>query len=154
MSETGKSGGGVPGADHGESYRVEVQVGHVLRRAHQRASALFQAHIGDDNITPTQFAALVKLRDQPGVSQNLLGRLTAMDPATTQGVIRRLKARGLVEATSDPSDARRTLLRLSGDGEALVARLVPNGFNVSQAILEPLSEDERRQLRALLDRIS
>ena len=154
MAETGKPGGGAPGANHGEGYRVEVQIGHVLRRAHQRASALFQAHIGDDNITPTQFAALVKLRDRPGVSQNLLGRLTAMDPATTQGVVQRLKARELVETSPDPDDARRTLLRLSAAGEALVTRLVPGGYEVSAAILEPLDDDERRQLMALLARIS
>ncbi len=84
------------GPASGAFYRLEAQVGHLLRRAHQRASATFLKHIGDPQITPTQFAALVKLADEGELGQNHLGRLTAMDPATIQGVIRRLKARALI----------------------------------------------------------
>lgn len=143
---------GETGRPHG--YRVEAQVGHLLRRAHQRATALFLAHIGDDNVTPTQFAALVKLRDEPDLSQNHLGRLTAMDPATIQGVVRRLKSRGLVQDRPDPTDARRTLLRLSVRGEDMAARLVPNGTVISEQILAPLRPEERQTLLDLLKRIS
>ena len=143
---------GDTGRPHG--YRVEAQVGHLLRRAHQRATALFLAHIGDDNVTPTQFAALVKLRDEPDLSQNHLGRLTAMDPATIQGVIRRLKSRGLVQDRPDPTDARRTLMRLSVRGEDMAARLVPNGTIISEQILAPLRPEERQTLLDLLKRIS
>ena len=52
---------------------------------------------GPVELTPTQFAALVKVHDIGQVSQNQLGRLTAMDPATIQGVIQRLEARKLIE---------------------------------------------------------
>ena len=82
------------------AYRLEEQVGHLLRRAHQRHAAIFQDGIGDLQLTPMQFAALVKIRDLGKVSQNQLGRLTAMDPATTQGVIQRLVARGVIERTA------------------------------------------------------
>ena len=74
-------------------YVLEDQVGHLLRRAHQRHAAIFLENIGAGQLTPLQFAALVKLRDIGEVSQNHLGRLTAMDAATMQGVIRRLLAR-------------------------------------------------------------
>ena len=141
---------GDTGRPHG--YRIEAQVGHLLRRAHQRATALFLTHIG--NVTPTQFAALVKLRDEPDLSQNHLGRLTAMDPATIQGVVRRLKSRGLVQDRPDPTDARRTLLRLSVRGEDMAARLVPNGTVISEQILAPLRPEERQTLLDLLKRIS
>lgn len=137
-----------------DDYRLEDQVGHILRRAHQRATAIFQEVIGDAQVTPTQFAALVKLRDGGELGQNQLGRLTAMDPATIQGVIGRLRARRLIEDRPDPSDRRRTLLSLSPEGERLVERLVPNGFAVSEAILEPLSEEERAIFLALLKRLT
>ena len=45
-------------------YRLEAQIGHLLRRAHQRATAIFQTEIGDGNVTPTQFAALVRLLEE------------------------------------------------------------------------------------------
>ena len=89
-----------------KDYVLEDQVGHLLRRAHQRHTSIFQAHIGDSQLTPLQFAALVKLSDLGEVSQNRLGRLTAMDAATMQGVIRRLFARRLIERRLRPRVAR------------------------------------------------
>jgi DNA-binding MarR family transcriptional regulator len=135
-------------------YRVEEQVGHLLRRAHQRATAIFLERIGAPDVTPTQFAALVKLRDEGSLSQNHLGRLTAMDRATILGVIRRLSARGLIERVDDPNDRRRTMLSLSPKGRALIDRLVPNGFKVSDAILAPLDPAERKAFLALLRRLT
>ncbi len=135
-------------------YRLEDQVGHLLRRAHQRATAIFQATIGDVRITPTQYAALVKLHDEGELSQNLLGRLTAMDPATIQGVTRRLKARRLVAVRPDPNDRRRSLLRLTAPGVALIAGLIPNGPAVSAATLDRLSPADRKSFLALLKRIT
>ena len=134
------------------SYRLEDQVGHLLRRAHQRATAVFQQRIGAD-ITPTQFAALVRLRDAGELSQNHLGRLAAMDPATTQGVVRRLRQRALIAARPDPDDGRRSQLSLTRRGRALVDRLRPNGFDVSAGILEPLSPRERASFLSLLKRL-
>src|ERR1700732_1495516 len=95
-----------------EPYVLEAQIGHLLRRAHQRHVAIFLAAMGEDGPTPTQFAALVKLSDGGELSQNRLGRLTAMDPATIKGVMSRLIARGFVESAADPNDQRRITLRL------------------------------------------
>lgn len=135
-------------------YVLEDQIGHLLRRAHQRATGIFQSEIGDAQVTPTQFAALVKLAEDGEVSQNRLGRLTAMDPATIQGVVRRLAGRGLVEQRADPDDRRRTLLRLTLEGRTLVDGLLPNGPRVSAVTLEPLDEGEQATLLRLLRRLT
>ena len=134
-------------------YRIEEQVGYLLRRAHQRASAIFQVSIGDPNITPTQYSSLVKLNEYTELSQNLLGRLVGMDKATMQGVVRRLKERGLVDSRPDPGDARRTLLSLTTEGQRLVNKLLINGPAVSRETMKPLSTQEQRQLLELLSRI-
>jgi len=135
------------------AYVLEEQVGHLLRRAHQRATAVFLQRIGEAQLTPTQWAALAKLADTGGASQNHLGRLTAMDPATIQGVIRRLVARKLIETAGDPTDRRRSVLRLTPAGGALVARLQANAREVSRATLEPLGDSERAELLRLLKAI-
>ena len=134
-------------------YRIEDQIGYLLRRAHQRASAIFQMSIGDPNITPTQYSSMVKLHEYTELSQNLLGRLVGMDKATMQGVVRRLKDRGLVDSRPDPGDARRTLLSLTLDGQRIVAKLIMNGPAVSRETLKPLSGPEQRQLLELLSKI-
>ena len=66
-----------PSADtNDKDYVLDDQVGHLLRRAHQRHTSIFQEHIGDSQLTPLQFAALVKLSDLGEVS--LLGFPTRM----------------------------------------------------------------------------
>ena len=149
MAGSKKTGGG-----KGVDYKLEEQVGHVLRRAHQRASAIFLEEIGKSQLTPTQFAALVKLSDLGETSQNQLGRLTAMDPATIQGVIRRLKVRSLIAGRPDPADGRRTLLRLTAAGSALVKSAKPNGLVISREVLAPLKPAEQKRFLALLKRLT
>jgi MarR family transcriptional regulator, lower aerobic nicotinate degradation pathway regulator len=136
-------------------YVLEDQIGHLLRRAHQRATAIFLSELGEKfAVTPTQYAALVKLHDLGEISQNRLGRLTAMDPATIQGVIKRLEERRLIERSGDPDDKRRTTLCLSADGEALVAAMISHGVRVSDATLAPLGPEERQVFLALLRRLA
>lgn len=142
----------VPSPD--PDYRLEAQIGHLLRRAHQRHAALFEKGLGDLDLTPTQFAALVKISDRGEVSQNLLGRLTAMDPATIQGVIQRLMGRGLIERRPDPADRRATLLRLTDAGTNLAREAVARAKAVTQATLEPLPAAERDTLLKLLRKLA
>jgi MarR family transcriptional regulator, lower aerobic nicotinate degradation pathway regulator len=137
-----------------DGYVLEDQIGHILRRAHQRASSIFNAEFAELALTPTQFAALAKIADGGEVSQNLLGRLTAMDPATVQGVIGRLQKRGLIASKPDPDDRRRTLWRLTQKGAKLLAQAVPAGIRTTRLTLEPLDPAEQRTLLALLERIS
>ena len=135
-------------------YRIEEQVGYLLRRAHQRASSIFQMNIGDPNITPTPYSSMVKLNEYTELSQNLLGRLVGMDKATMQGVVRRLKERGLIDSRPDPGDARRTLLSLTTDGQRTVNKLLLNGPAVSRETLKPLNGAEQRELLELLSKIA
>lgn len=137
-----------------DDYVLEDQVGHLLRRAHQRATAIFLDRIGDSGVTPPQFAALVKLRDMGEVSQNHLGRLTAMDPATSQGVIRRLSAKGLIGRAPDQGDRRRALWRLTDGGARLIDKLVGEAQAVSDRTLAPLGGAERRAFLDMLRRLA
>ena len=136
-----------------DDYRLEEQIGHLLRRAHQRATAIFAARFAGHGLTPTQFAALAKIADEGEVSQNRLGRLTAMDPATMKGVIGRLSERGLIAGRADEHDRRRTQWRLTESGAALLARARSDGFGVTDETLEPLSPRERATLLRLLGKI-
>lgn len=154
-----KADGRGPVADAGETptptpYVLERQVGYLLRKAHQRHTAIFAREIDEAKLTPTQYAALVKILDLGEVSQNRLGRLTAMDPATVQGVVRRLRARHLVVRGADPNNKLRHILRLTEDGVALVHRAIPLGRRISEETLAPLDAAERKTLLDLLERLS
>jgi DNA-binding MarR family transcriptional regulator len=133
-------------------YRLQEQVGFLLRKAHQRHVAIFTSRIGD--LTPPQFAALAKLGEVGETSQNQLGTLVAMDAATIKGVIDRLRARGLVEVIKDEGDKRRVTVSLTGDGRTALASLLPRARRITADTLAPLSAREAQQLIRLLGRIS
>jgi len=120
-------------------YVLEHQVGFLLRGAHQRATELFNDVMEPFAVTPTQFAALAKIDDLGSVSQNRLGRLTAMDPATISGVVGRLIARGFVRQSRNREDARLISLALTPAGKAATDRMKAVAPEVSRRTLEPLA---------------
>jgi MarR family transcriptional regulator, lower aerobic nicotinate degradation pathway regulator len=134
-------------------YVLEAQVGFLLRCAHQRATETFNAVMAEFSITPTQFAALAKLDDLQAVSQNQLGRLTAMDPATISGVIGRLTTRGYVQASPDPKDARVAMLGLTPAGKAAITAMRAVAADVSRKTLAPLTAAEAAALVSALAKI-
>lgn len=144
----------VPGVEAASRYVLDEQIGFVLRKAHQRATDIFNGIMAQFEITPTQFAAVARLHQVGETSQNRLGRMTAMDPATILGVVNRLKKRGLVEQRFDPNDGRMNLLSLSPAGRDIVEAMEKAGLEVSQRTLEPLGERDARRLLDLLARIT
>ncbi len=134
-------------------YRLDDQVGFVLRQAQQRHTMLFSS-LMIEGLTATQWAALAKLAEVGATSQNKLGRLIAMDAATIKGVIDRLNARGFTRAAADAEDARRLLIELTSLGAEIYARAEPVAHEITARTLAPLSEEEQRTLVALLRRLA
>lgn len=132
-------------------YVLEDQIGFLLRLANQRHLEIFAAALSD--VTPTQFATLVKLHQLGVMSQNHLGRLVAMDAATTNGVVTRLRKKGLVQTQASTSDLRRLDVSLTAEGEAFVTATLPIALEVSAKTTSALTAREVSQLLALLAKL-
>lgn len=135
-----------------QDYRLDEQVGFVLRKANQRHLSIFAARIAD--LTPPQFAALAKLHEVGETSQNQLGQLIAMDAATIKGVIDRLKARRLVALAPHAQDRRRLLVNLTGKGCETIERLLPLAREVTNRTLAPLAPREAATFLRLLSKLA
>lgn len=133
-------------------YVLDDNVGFILRQVGQRHAAIFASRIGDD-LTMTQWAALAKLAETGPCSQNLLGRLTAMDAATIKGVVDRLVRRGLVETRPDAEDGRLLVVAPTSAGQEAVTRATPNANAITEETLAPLDAAERAMLLKLLGRL-
>lgn len=146
---TGSGGGDDPFL----GYVLDEQVGFLLRKAYQRHMTIFaRSTIG--GLTPTQFSTLFRLFAEPGpISQNALGRLVAMDAATTKGVISRLENQGLLTTQKDPNDKRRYLLQSTEKGRALIRDAIPVVKGITEATLEPLTKAERETFLRLLAKL-
>lgn len=135
-----------------DAYRLEDQIGFVLRKASQRHIAIFARHVAE--LTPPQFAALAKLVEVGDTSQNQLGALVAMDAATIKGVIDRLKARGFVALSRHEEDRRRLIVSLTAQGREAVEKLLPLARRITEETTAPLSTREVETLMRLLAKLT
>ena len=133
-------------------YQLSGQVGYNLRRANQRHVAIFTKHV--QGLTPTQFAVLARLRESGALSQNKLGRLTAMDSATIKGVVGRLRDKGLVESSADQSDQRLRLIAMTQRGRDTFDVAVQQALQARRETVERLTDEEVAVFESLLAKLT
>jgi DNA-binding MarR family transcriptional regulator len=136
------------------AYRLEDQVGFLLRRAYQRASSNLIDRIGSYDLTAPQFATLARLYERGPLSQNLLGRLVAMEPANIRDVVLRLKKRRLVTTRRDAGDGRLIVVGLTASGLSLVEQLLPIEIECTAKTLAKFNANEKKILYDLLGRLA
>jgi DNA-binding MarR family transcriptional regulator len=127
-------------------YRLSILSNRVSRAIAKRYASAF-------GLTIPEWRVLAVLRHTPGLTAKQVAEATEMDKvAVSRAVARLVKARR-VSASADASDARRQWLRLTAQGQAVYARIAPIALDAEQKLLARLSQKERAQLDALLDRL-
>ena len=135
------------------SFDFENAPGHLIRRAHQLAVAIFMEETATYEVTPVQFAILNALIATPGEDQVTLAGRVAFDAATSGSVIGRLEARGWVRREGDPRDKRRKLLWVTAEGEQAVCNMTRLVRQVQTRLVAPLDGAEQIELVRLLDKL-
>ena len=135
-------------------YELDRHPAHVIRRAHQRATLRFQQVMAGEDLSPTQFAALATILKHGEVSQNHLGRLTAMDPSTISIVVRKLLKNGLITRSASDTDQRLSMIALTDKGTKYTLDRLERSVEVGRRFLSSLSLAEQATLLRLLNRIN
>lgn len=125
----------------------------LLRGAYQAHTACFRALIPHANLTISQFQVLYSIRALEPCSLSTVGQYLKLDPATTCGVVCRLKDRGLVTLRKDQKDHRRLILKIEPKGLRLLARTIPKAANLETITTRNLSAIEKSTLLKLLKKI-
>jgi len=126
----------------------------LIRRAHQIATAVFTETCADLDLTPSQYSALFALRERSPIGQNELGRLISLDRSTTSVVVKILRERGLVTASSDASDRRKSFLELSNNGRLLLAQAEQRNSKSSQELLAVFDNRQAAVFLELLEKLA
>lgn len=136
-----------------KSFDFQHAPGHLIRRAHQRAVAIFMEETAAFDVTPVQFAILNALIDTPGEDQVTLAGRVAFDAATSGSVIGRLESKGWVRREADTQDKRRKLLWVTPDGEQATLKMKRAVSKAQDRIVDGLTSAERDQLVRLLGKL-
>ena len=91
-------------------------------------------------LPPAQLRALRELAARPAASLAELAERTYTDPSSASVVVQRLVERGLVVRVDSEQDRRRTELRATGAGRALVARAPADALARVTDALSPLGD--------------
>ncbi|WP_372740814.1 MarR family winged helix-turn-helix transcriptional regulator [Neptunomonas sp.] len=137
-----------------QNYKVSEQIGHLIRKAHQRHTAIFQSLSIDKQLTPMQFSTLCTVLDRGPSSLTDIVKETAIDQATIRGVVSRLKERNLIKLVSDPADQRKVIVCVSEEGEKLVMGMLPQAREITEKTLVNLNLSERIALQYLLNKLN
>lgn len=137
-----------------QGYDFSEQVGHLLRKAYQRHTAIFQRHCIDSQLTAIQFVTLCTVMERGPSSLTDIVKATDIDPATIRGVIKRLTAREWVTLSADPTDQRKVMVMITESGEALVESMIPVAHQVTDLTMGKLNPAERIALLHLLEKMN
>ncbi|MEV7010161.1 MarR family transcriptional regulator [Streptosporangium sp. NPDC051022] len=131
---------------------ISERLGSHLKRAGQALSAAKNTALKPSSLTVPQYAALLHLSGNPGISAAALARACAVTPPTMNTVLKNLQEHGLIERT--PHEWHRNILetRLTEKGEQVLADADPRAVHVERGLAAEFSPEERETLVALLGR--
>jgi DNA-binding MarR family transcriptional regulator len=129
------------------------QAGQLIRRAHQAATAIFMSEAKGFDLTPVQFAALIAIRDHPGIEATRVGDLIYFDRSTIGNVLERLERKGWILREPGVQDRRTKALFLTPDGKVVIRKVAAKVPAIAERILAPLTDKERKYFLSMLSRL-
>lgn len=126
-------------SDNTEQLELQTLPGHLARRVHQLAVALYAQEVRELRLTPIQYAALQAICNQPGIDQKTVAATVGIDTSTIAGVIDRIEMRGLVTRAVAPNDRRVRLVSPTREGRELLQAALPRVIKSQERLLQTLS---------------
>lgn len=131
---------------------TEQRLGFDIKRAEQALIRAKTAALKPVDMTVAQYAALMTLKDNPGISAAALARACLVTPQAMTSVLRLLSERGLVERRPHRWHQHVLETRLTETGAAVVTTADREAIRIERRILDALNPAERETLRELLGR--
>ena len=125
--------------------RLERSPIHLLHRAGQCASDVFQGEMGAGDLTPRQYAVLVAVSQNEGSSQTNLVERTGVDRSTLADIVRRMLKKGLLQRRRTKDDARAYAVKLTDEGWRILKAADPLARRVDEKILAALPGQQRER---------
>lgn len=125
------------------------QVNHLARQLAQALRRRIEAF----GVVPGQFAQLLALYEQDGLTQSELSRRVRIEQPTMAVTLKRMERDGLVERVPDPSDGRRALVMLTAHARRLEPELTAAAREVNAVALDGLSKSDVDGFMRTLDRL-
>jgi len=101
--------------------------------------------MGIGDLTPRQYAVLVAVSQNEGVSQTHLVEKTGVDRSTLADIVRRMLKKGLLQRRRTKEDARAYSVKLTEEGWRVLKAADPLAKRVDDKILDVLPGQQRER---------
>ena len=126
-------------------YRI-VALGDRLSRRLARAYA-------GEGVTIPEWRVLAVISQKDRMAARDVVAMTPLDKMAVSRAVIALEEKGFVRRSEDPGDRRVALLSLSAEGRAVFNRIARVALDFEKQLVDDLTAEERRQLRASLSRL-
>jgi MarR family transcriptional regulator, temperature-dependent positive regulator of motility len=129
-----------------------ISISEVLHRAAARIDGKLDHHLAAMGLTSRQYLLLKSVAVREGINQIGLTELTGIDRSTMTDMVGRLVTRGLLSRSKNPHDGRAYHVRITENGQQLVAQAMPLATGIDDDLLSRLGPVPREAfVQTLLD---
>ncbi len=134
---------------------VENAIGFWIHRVYQATrNEMFRVFREEgEDITPEQWAVLIRLWERDGRSQSDLSDATFRDRPTMSRILDGMETRGLLERRADEKDGRVRVVHLTRRGRELEKKLVPVAERLVKRAVKGIDERALVTTRTTLRRM-
>lgn len=132
---------------------LDESLGYAIRRAQIHAYQVFAIFMHKLNIRPAQYALLVLIHENPGLTQSVVGSVLGIEKANLAGLLTELHQLGVIARTSLITDRRVYSLHLTASGRRLVRKLIKRHEQYEDALSSNLGPEGKALLLLLLGRL-
>jgi len=135
------------------SQQLERSATHLIHRAGQCATDIFQVEARSSGLTPRQFAVLMAIADEEGLTQTDLVERTGIDRSTLADIVARLLSRGLINRRRAKEDGRAYAIKLTSQGWKGLREAEPGAAAADSRLLAALPPSKRQEFLDILQTI-
>jgi DNA-binding MarR family transcriptional regulator len=132
---------------------LDTIVGYTLRRAQTAVYTDYAQTVDALGVRPAQFAAMVIITANPGLTQSALSAVMGIDRSAAVSLIDFLEGEGWAERVPSPTDRRSYSIMITEAGRAVLERLKDLVAQSDRRVTAGLSAAERAVLMDLLRRM-
>ncbi len=133
------------------SSQFTQRFGYILKRAQHALRTRMDDELRAYELTAPQYAVLLTVDLEPGISNAALAKSAFITPQSMQGIIATLEKRELLERAPDPNHGRILMTHLTANGQETLSEANKAVMRVEKLMMGSVTKsDEKRVSKTLL----
>lgn len=138
--------------EHG-AFDRKSSLGHQVNHLARLLARSLRARIEQFGVVPGQFAQLLALYEEDGLTQTELLERVRIEQSTLAHTLKRMERDGLIRREQDDADRRRSRIHLTSRAKDLKPELLEAARRVNDLALADLPGGANEELLAVFDRL-